>query len=587
MISIRNVSIEFPGKRLFSNFNATIFPKDRIGLVGKNGSGKSTLMKAIAGVFKDFQGEINISGKVLYMDQYRTFDAKTPFEYYTKVADTPEKEKQVRSILKGLGFNEEDWYRDISTFSGGERTKLQLGRLFVEEPDFLLLDEPTNFLDIEAIEFLKRLLLSFKGGYMIISHDRDFLRSVCNKFWEINNETIWMFDMPYDRYHEERKRIIETQQRQVASLQREIQRLREIIDRYKKWGRDKFQRQAKSREKMLERMLEELENMPAIYLEEEKKKIEIPAPESSGYVVLELKNVSWKALLRNVSFTIYQGDKVALIGPNGSGKSTILKIISGELQHEGTVIFGYKVNVAYVEQFVEQLDFENTVFDEIFEEMPGQPDYVIRAYAGRFGFKGENVFKTVAELSGGERQILALAKVLLRKPNLLVLDEPTNHMDLETVEALEDALKEYKGSIILVSHDLELIRNVCNRFLSIRDGTLLEVDEPLYFTVDKGKEEKKRNIDFERRKRVKNSLKSLISKIDQLKIREREICLMIDELSRTINRTNDYLELLNLQRVKDELEAELLNIMEEIENSERMVNELKNEIKSEPNEVNW
>ncbi|ODN30825.1 ABC-F family ATP-binding cassette domain-containing protein [Fervidobacterium thailandense] len=565
MISLRSVSIEFPGKMLFSNFNATIFPKDRIGLMGKNGSGKSTLMKAIAGVFKDYHGEINISGKVLYMDQYRTFDAKTPFEYYMNVADTPEKEKQVRSILKGLGFNEEDWHRDISTFSGGERTKLQLGRLFVEEPDFLLLDEPTNFLDIEAIEFLKKLLLSFKGGYMIISHDRDFLRSVCNKFWEINNETIWTFDMPYDRYHEERKRIIETQQRQVANLQREIQRLREIIERYKKWGRDKFQKQAKSREKMLERMLEELENMPALYLEEEEKRIEIPVPESSGYVVLEVKNVSWNGLLKNVSFTIHQGDKVALIGPNGSGKSTLLKIIAGELQHEGTVTFGYKVNVAYVEQFVDQLDLENTVFDEIFEELPDQPDYVIRAYAGRFGFKGENVFKTVAELSGGERQILALAKVLLRKPNLLILDEPTNHMDLETVEALEDALKEYKGSVLIVSHDLELIRNVCNRFLTIKNGTLIEVEEPLYFSREKERQEKRKNFEFEERKKFRNLVKSIGIKLEQLEEREKELSRAIDEISKHMLHTNDYQELMALQSSKEELETQLLEVMEEIE----------------------
>lgn len=574
MIAISNLFISFPQKTLFTNFSATIFPKERIGLMGKNGSGKSTLLKAIAGVFQDYTGEIATSGKVLYMDQYRTFDANTPFEYYSKVADTPEKQKQARSILKGLGFNEDDWKRPITTFSGGEKTKLQLGRLFVEEPDFLLLDEPTNFLDVESIEFLKSLLNSFKGGYIIISHDRDFLRSVCRKFWEINNERVWVFDMNFDKYHEERKRIIETQRRQAANIQREIERLRTIIDRYKKWGREKFTKQAKSKEKILEKMLEELQNMPNAYLEEEEKSISIPEPEKSGHVVLQIENVGWNELLKNVSITIYQKDKIALIGPNGSGKTTLLKIITNQINYNGSVNFGYKVNVAYVDQFVDQLDLENTVFDEIFEEMSDKPDYVIRAYAGRFGFKGEDVFKSIDSLSGGERQILALAKVLLRKPNLLILDEPTNHMDLETVEALEDALKEYKGSIIIVSHDLELIRNVCNRFLSIKDGRIIEVDEPLFFKKEIKKEEKKKNIDFEEKKKLRNQIKSMKKRLEEINELEKKITEKLDILDKKMYTLTDYTEIVKLSQEKNELEEQLLNLIEESDTLKEKLNEL-------------
>lgn len=563
MITISNLSISFPEKVLFSSFNATIFLKDRIGLMGKNGVGKSTLLKAIAGIFQDYSGEITVSGKVLYMDQYRLFDANTPFEYYSKVADTPEKQRQVRSILKGLGFNEEDWQRPISTFSGGEKTKLQLGRLFIEEPDFLLLDEPTNFLDVESIEFLKNLLNSFRGGYIVISHDRDFLRNVCKKFWEINNERIWIFDMDFDKYHEERKRIIETQKRQVANIQREIERLRNIIDRYKKWGREKFTKQAKSKEKVLEKMLEELENIPNTYLEEEEKSINIPEPENSGHVVLQVENVSWNGLLKNVSFTVYEKDKIAIIGPNGSGKTTLLRIITNQNVYSGTVNVGYKVNIAYVDQFVDQLDLENTVFEEIFEEMSDKPDYVIRAYAGRFGFRGEAVFKTIDSLSGGERQILALAKILLRKPNLLILDEPTNHMDLETVEALEDALKEYKGSIIMVSHDLELIRNVCNRFLSIRDGQIIEVDEPLFFKKEVKKEDKKKNIDFEEKKKIRNQIKNMKRRLEEIAEIEKKITERLDEIEKTIYTLSDYVQVMKLTEEKNELEEELLALIEE------------------------
>jgi len=576
MITIKNLTIAFPEKTLFSNFNVTVLSRDRIGLMGKNGSGKSTLLKAIAGIFNDYHGEITVQGKVLYMDQYRTFEARTPYEYYMKVADTPEKQKQVRSILKGLGFPEEDWERDISTFSGGERTKLQLGRLFVEDPDFLLLDEPTNFLDIESIEFLKELLRSFRGGYIIISHDRDFLRNTCEKFWEINNERIWVFDMDFDSYHLERQRIIETQRRQLVNIQREIERLRTIIDRYKKWGREKFTKQAKSKEKMLEKMLEELENMPNMYLEEEEKTISIPEPDNTGYVVLEVKNVSWNGLLKNVSFTVYQGDKIAIVGPNGSGKTTLLKIINGQTNYTGQVTFGYNVKAVYLEQFVDQLDLENTVFDELFEEIPDKPDYVIRAYAGRFGFRGEDVFKTIADLSGGERQILALAKVLLRKPNMLILDEPTNHMDLETVEALESALKEYKGAVLLVSHDLELIRNVCNRFFTIKNGELLESNEPIFFSKEKIKVEKEKNVDFEEKKRLRNQLKSWKKQLEELKERENEITYMISNLENRMHKEQDYVKLMELMGEKEKLEEELLRVMETFEEIEKKIKEFEN-----------
>lgn len=575
MITISNLSISFPEKTLFQNFNVSVYPNEKIGLMGKNGCGKSTLLKAIAGSFNDYSGEISVQGKVLYMDQYRTFDAKTPYEYYMKIADTPEKEKSARSILKGLGFSEEDWHRDISTFSGGEKTKLHIGRLFVEEPDFLLLDEPTNFLDIESIEFLKELLNKFRGGYIVISHDRDFLRNVCKKFWEINNERVWVFDTDFDHYHIERQRIIETQRRQVANIQREVERLRTIIDRYKKWGREKFVKQAKSKEKMLERMLEELENMPNLYLEEEDKKIEIPSPENTGYVVLDVKNVSWESLLKDVNFTVYNGDKIAIVGPNGSGKTTLLKIITNKINYKGNVLIGYNVKMVYLEQFVDQLDLENTVFDEIFEEMPDRPDYVIRAYAGRFGFKGEAVFKSVGELSGGERQILALAKVLLRRPNVLILDEPTNHMDLETVEALEEALKEYRGCVIMVSHDLELIRNVCNRFLTIKSGTIVEVNEPIFYSKERERVEKEKNVDFEERKKLKNQLKSMKRQMEELKTREEELYKAISEIDSEMHRHTDYVKLMELMNKKDACEQELLSIIEKLDELQLKVSELE------------
>lgn len=566
MITIKDLCISFAGRTLFCDFNVTVFDNDRIGLVGKNGSGKTTLLRAIAGLFEDYDGQISKNGKIVYLDQYRSFDAKTPFEYYSQVADTPEKQKNVRSILKGFGFTEKDWYREISTFSGGEKTKIQLGRLFIEQPDFLLLDEPTNFLDIEGIELLKNLLKSFKGGYIVIAHDRNFLRNVCDKFWEINNERVWVFDMDFDNYHQQRELILETQKRQLSNMHKQIERLKRIIDQYKKWGRDKAVRQAKSRQKILDKMLQELENMPNQYLKDQEKKINIPRPQSTGHVVLECKDVGWNSLIRDVTFTVYSKDKVALIGPNGSGKTTLLKIIAGQVEHQGTVKIGHNVKMVYLDQFVEQLDPQNTVFDEIFEELLDQPDYVIRSYLGRFGFKGEDVFKPITDLSGGERQILALAKVLLTRPNLLLLDEPTNHMDLMTVEALEDALKEYDGNLLIVSHDVELIKNVCNRFFTIKDGSLVEVDEPLFFKIQKSQLLNKRvNSDFDEKKKLRNQIKVLKTKLQELKNLEKSITCQLDEIEKQLFTTNDYDKIIKLNKQKESLEQRLLEILEEIE----------------------
>ncbi|MDK2885903.1 MAG: ATP-binding cassette, subfamily er 3 [Thermosipho sp. (in: thermotogales)] len=577
MIILNGLTISFPGKTLLSDINLNISDKDRVALIGKNGSGKTTLLKAIAGIFKDYTGNIFTSGKILYLDQFRSFDEKTPFDYYMKVADTPEKERMVRSILKGLGFEEQDWYRDVSTFSGGEKTRLHIGRIFLESPDFVLLDEPTNFLDISGIHFLKNLLRNFNGGYIIISHDRSFLRDTCERFLEINNEKIWDFNMRYDNYIEERKNLLLHQERELKNRVREIERLKTIIERYRKWGREKSIKQAKSKEKRLQKMLEELENTTVFVENEADKVVKIPEPEPTGYIVLEVKNLGFLNVIRDVSFTIYNGEKVAIMGPNGSGKTSILKMISGTLEGQGIVKFGHNVKPVFLEQFVENLDPDNTVFEEISSEMEMEPDYVIRAYAGRFGFKGEDVFKMVSELSGGEKQILALSKVLLKKPNLLILDEPTNHMDLETVEILENALKEFKGAVLLVSHDEELIRNVCNRFLAIKDRTIKEISSVDEYDMpsEKNIEVKKNNSEYEVRKKVKNQIKKFRNQITELEEKEKSLSVELEKIEKELLKVgSDYVKAMELTQKKEYLEEEILNILQEIENLKNQLEDL-------------
>ncbi|MBO8160754.1 MAG: ATP-binding cassette domain-containing protein [Thermosipho sp. (in: Bacteria)] len=579
MIVLSNLSIFFPGKNLLTDINLNIGDKDRVALIGKNGSGKTTLLKSIAGIFKDYTGRISTSGKIVYLDQYRTFDGTTPFEYYSKVADTPEKERMVRSILKGLGFEEKDWHRDISTFSGGEKTRLHIGRLFLEDPDFILLDEPTNFLDIAGIHFLKGLLLNFRGGYVIISHDRSFLRDTCNRFLEINNEKIWDFNMDFDSYLVERKKLLIQQERELKNKTKEIERLKTIIERYRKWGKsnEKFIKQARNKERRLQKLLDELESTTLFVSEKSDKKVKIPEPENMGYVVLDVKKLGFKEIIKNVSFTLYNGEKIAILGPNGSGKSTILRVIFGLLEGEGKVVFGHNVKAEFLDQFVNQLDLENTVFEELASEMEMEPDYVIRSYAGRFGFKNEDVFKFVSELSGGERQILALAKVLLRRPNLLVLDEPTNHMDLETVEALEDALKEFKGSIILVSHDEELIKNVCNRFFVIKEKTLKEINslEEYEFPQTEKNNQRKSNVEFVKRKRLKNQAKKLKETIERLQNKEKELLKTLEKVeSELLSIGSDYVKAMELTEEKANIENEIFSTLEEIERLKEEYNKI-------------
>ncbi|QTA38415.1 ATP-binding cassette domain-containing protein [Thermosipho ferrireducens] len=582
MISIVNLTINFPGKLLFKNVNLTIQDKDRVGLIGKNGSGKTTLLKAIGQLFEDYEGQISTSGNIVYLDQFRTFDADTPYEYYMKKADTPEKERMVRSILKGLGFEEHDWNRSIESFSGGEKTRLHLGRLFLETPDFILLDEPTNFLDIAGIHYLKKLLSNFNGGYIIISHDRSFLRDTCTRFLEINNEKIWDFRMPFDKYLEERKRLLEHQERELKNRTREIERLKTIIERYRRWGREKSLKQAKSKEKRLQKMLDELENITLLTDEKSSKKVKIPQPEPTGYIILEASKLGFKNIINDVSFTMYEKDKVAILGPNGSGKTTILKLIIGKITDRGKVSFGHNVTFAFLDQFVENLNNRNTVFEEISDEMPMEPEHTVRAYIGRFGFRGEDVFKMVNELSGGEKQILALAKILLKKPNLLILDEPTNHMDLETVEILEKALKEYKGSIMLVSHDEELIKNVCNRFFAIKDKKLVELKnlenyDTSYTNLKTKNPTKNKENNFEERKKVKNQIKKTMQTIEKLKKEEEELS---QKLSKTIKLLDtvgsNYQKAMELTREKETLELKILEILETIETLEEKLKSLQN-----------
>ncbi|ANQ53675.1 ABC transporter [Thermosipho sp. 1063] len=571
MIALNNVSIHFPGKELLNNVTLNIADGERVALIGKNGSGKTTLLKAIIGEFKDYAGQINTTGKAVYLDQYRTFNSRTPYEYYLEVADTPEKQRLVRSILKGLGFAEEDWHRDINTFSGGEKTRLHIGRIFLEDADFILLDEPTNFLDIPGIHFLKNLLKNFRGGYIIISHDRSFLRDTCERFLEINNSKIWDFRMNFDNYLRERETLILNQKRSMKNKQREIERLKKIIERYRKWGREKFIKQAKSKEKMLQRMLGELQS-EVTFEEDVEKEVSIPIPEPSGYVVLSVDNLKFLDILEDVSFKVYTGEKVAILGPNGSGKSTILKLLAGRLKGEGVVEFGHNVKVEFLDQFVENLDEENTVFEELSDEMSFQPDYIIRAYAGKFGFKGEDVFKNVFELSGGERQILALAKVLLKRPNLLVLDEPTNHMDLETVEALEKALKEYKGSLILVSHDEELIKNVCSRYYMIKNRRLVEVSSDFEISVEKKVEKKSPNFEYEQKKKIKNQLKKAKEEIKKLRGMEEKLLKKLELVEIELFGVGaDYVKAMELTEKKESLENEIMEILEKIETLEEEI----------------
>ena len=521
MVSVDGLAVEFGGTTLFSDISFVINDKDRIALMGKNGAGKSTLLKILAGVRSATRGTVSAPKDtvIAYLPQHlMTEDGRTVFEEASQafahlhemethieelnrqlaertdyeseeymalieeVATLSEKfyaidmthfEEDVEKTLLGLGFERSDFGRQTSEFSGGWRMRVELAKMLLTNPDVLLLDEPTNHLDIESIGWLEDFLINNGKAVVVISHDRKFVDNITTRTIEVTMGRIYDYKVNYSQYLQLRAERREQQQKQYEEQQKMIQETKDFIERFKGTYSKTFQVQ--SRVKMLEKL--ELVEVD----EEDTSSLRLkfpPSPRSGQYpVVLEDvgKAFGSKRVFSHASLTIERGNKVAFVGRNGEGKSTLVKCIMGELEHEGTLTLGHNVQIGYFAQNqASLLDGELTVFQTIDDVAKGDLRTKIRDLLGAFMFGGEASTKKVKVLSGGERTRLALLKLLLEPVNLLILDEPTNHLDLRTKDVLKQALMNFDGTLICVSHDRDFLDGLVTKVYEFGHGRVRE-----------------------------------------------------------------------------------------------------------------
>jgi len=536
MLRLEHISKIYPTGEVLKDVNWEVKVGDRIGLVGVNGAGKSTQLKIIAGEIEPTAGEIirPTSLHIAYLTQefevdptrtvreefWRAFgEANTVHESLAQVqrdmetADPEELDKlihkldrlqrqfealdgygleaQIEKILPEMGFEAEDGDRLVSAFSGGWQMRMSLGKILLQKPDLLLLDEPTNHLDLETIEWLETYLKGVKTPMVIVSHDREFLDRLCTQIVETERGVSTTYLGNYSAYLQQKAEMQESQMSAYERQQKELEKQQTFVDRFRASATRSTQ--AKSREKQLEK----IERIEAPTANLRTLHFRFPPAPRSGREVVQIKDLvhayDEKILFLGADLLIERGDRVAFLGPNGAGKSTLLHLMMGmEKPTEGTVELGnHNVIPGYFEQNqAEALDLRRTVMETIHDEVPEWKNEEVRTLLGRFLFSGETVFKKVESLSGGEKARLALAKMLLRPANLLILDEPTNHLDIPAKEMLEEAIQNYDGTVIIVSHDRYFISQVANKIVEIRDGEFRTYLGDYHYYLDKIAEEK-------------------------------------------------------------------------------------------------
>lgn len=513
ILSCNNITKTFGTDTILSDCSFHIEEREKAAIVGPNGSGKSTLLKIIMGRLPADDGTVTISkDKTLgYLAQHQNLSSDgtiydellsvkkdiialeekireteqqmknatgeqldTLLDLYTKMNHQFELENgyayqsEIVGVLKGLGFTEDDFSLPVSTLSGGQKTRVALGKLLLSRPDIILLDEPTNHLDMESIRWLENYLLGYNGSVIIVAHDRYFLDRIVTKIIEIENTHVTVFSGNYTAYADKKKILRNMQLKEYLNQQREIKHQQEVITKLKQFNREKSIKRAESREKMLDKL--EVVDKPAEI--NDKMNIELNPSVISGNDVLSVSHLSKafddNTLFTDISFDIKRGERVALIGNNGTGKTTILKIINDILPADsGEIKLGSKVTIGYYDQEHHVLDPDKTLFDELQDAYPDLNNTQIRNTLAAFLFTNDDVFKYIRDLSGGERGRVSLAKLMLSNANFLILDEPTNHLDMVSKEILENALNSYTGTVLYVSHDRYFINTTATRIIEL------------------------------------------------------------------------------------------------------------------------
>ena len=522
VISVSNLAKEYPGKEVFSGLSFNLEKGDKAGLVGINGAGKSTLFNILTGKLRADEGKIFIPQevKVGYLEQILSIDSHmTIYEYCLAIFDdmirleedirdlekkmSQEKDEEklaeimeeytrksdlfhqkngyaIKSELEGtltaMGFDREDFDKEIAVLSGGQKARVELAGLLLEKPDLLLLDEPTNHLDIKAINFLETFIKNYQGTVIIISHDRYFLDATVNKMMVLEYGRLTSYNGNYTTFMTQRKKDRDVYLHQYKSQQKEIERQEEIIDRLKNLGGSKRKRgisQSRSRQKLLDKM----EKMEKPIELQDTMSLKFSPRIQSGMDVLKVeklaKSFDYREIFKNISFDIYRNERAAIIGDNGVGKTTLFKIIlKEEMPDQGTVKLGQSVNIGYFDQEQKSLNLENTIFDEIREAYPRLTNFEIRSYLAKFMFYDEDVFREIGELSGGERARISLLKLMISDCNFILMDEPTNHLDIDSKEILEDAILDFEGTLLIISHDRYFLNKIASKILDMQNDQI-------------------------------------------------------------------------------------------------------------------
>ena len=570
MISLDNLTISYGGWTLFDGISFMINPKDRIGLVGKNGAGKTTLLRVITGEQQPTEGAVSINGEcsIGYLPQQmrvadttslvaetaKAFDevlrieadierltsqiaSRTDYEteeyaelihrlneandrYHILGGDT--READIERTLLGLGFKRTDFERPTREFSGGWRMRIELAKLLLRRPSIFLLDEPTNHLDIESIQWLEEYLKNYNGAVLLISHDRAFLDNVTTRTIELSLGKVYDYKVPYSKFVELRAERRQQQMAAYENQQRMIEKTEEFIEKF---------RYKPTKSNQVQSRIKQLEKIDRIEVDEEdlsRLNIKFPPAPRSGQIVAEVKGVGKafgsKRIFSDAEFTIERGQKIALVGRNGEGKTTFARLLNGELEPtEGTIKLGANVNIGYYAQNQDDLmDGEFTVFDTLDRVAVGDIRTRLRDILGAFLFRGEDIDKKVKVLSGGERSRLAMARLMLEPYNLLILDEPTNHMDMRSKDILKNALQKYDGTVVVVSHDREFLDGLVDRIYEFRDGGVREYLGDIWYFLEKRKVESLAEIERKERPTEVKSTESSGGKLSYEQKKEQE-----------------------------------------------------------------
>ena len=619
ILSCKDICKSYGIRDVLKNITFSINEGDKVGIIGANGEGKSTLFKIITKELSQDSGEVFIdknktlgylsqnlalnSEKNIYEEALSVFDELLNIEsklssleikmsepYDEKKASYHEKlikdyttlqdlyshkggyvyKGEISRVLKGLGFTENDFYKSINTLSGGQKTRVALCKLLLRKPYIILLDEPTNHLDLEAISWLEDYMKNYKGTVLVISHDRFFLDSVTNNTFEVIGGKVECYNVPYTKFIDLRKKNYETKLKAYNLQQAEIKRQEAIIEKFRSFNREKSIRAAESREKVLEKM----EKIEAPTHAKEASKIKFEASVKSGYDVLHIENMAKsygdKSLFSNLNLDLKRGEKVALIGENGRGKTTLFKIIMDKVEADkGVKVLGTNVNVGYYDQEQSDLNLDKTIIDEVWDDFPNLTTSKLRSYLASFLFTGDDVFKVINTLSGGEKCRINLLKLILSKSNLLLLDEPTNHLDIISREALEDAILEYDGTLMVISHDRYFLNKVISRILELKeDGVSEYLGNYSYYQEKKLNPSRFENYEELANGKTKTQLKDEKKKKREAEKEAKAIQLKIKNLEKTISEKED--ELNNLQE-----QLCLESIYSNPSESQRVNNEIK------------